>query len=68
MSQYQQPMPPEVQMALGRLFRMMLRPAQPEDIEVFHTIRALVLGAAGEQAQEYRPNYVAQRLQGAQGD
>ena len=61
-------MPAEVQMALGRLFSMMSRPAQPGDVDTFHKIRALVMDAAEPALPGYRPNYVAQRLMGAQGD
>ena len=64
----QPPMPVEVQMALGRMFAMMSRPTQPGDVETFHAIRAVVLDAAQPQPPEYRPDYVAQRLMGAQGD
>jgi hypothetical protein len=68
MSEYPDPMPHEVQMALGRLFRMMSRPSQSGDIAMFHRIQKIVMDAAGEQSPEYRPDYVAQRLQGAQGE
>ncbi len=59
--------PPEVQLAIGRLFLMLSRPEQPGDIEAFHKIRAIVLDFS-EHQPDYRPNYVAQRLAGAQGD
>jgi len=59
--------PPEVQLAIGRLFLMLSRPEQPGDIETFHKIRAIVLDSA-EHQPDYRPNYVAQRDSGAQGD
>lgn len=61
-------MPAEVQMALGRLFFMMCRPNQPGDVETYHKIRALVMDASNPQEPDYRPNYVEQRLMGAQGD
>ena len=59
--------PPEVQLAIGRLFLMLSRHEQPSDIETFHKIRAIVLDSA-EHQPDYRPNYVAQRMAGAQGD
>ena len=59
--------PPEVQLAIGRLFMMLSRPEQPNDIETFHKIRAIVLDSA-EHQPDCRPNYVAQRMAGAQGD
>ena len=58
---------PEVQLAIGRLFLLLSRPEQPGDIETFHKIRAIVLDSA-EHQPDYRPNYVAQRMTGAQGD
>jgi hypothetical protein len=68
MTTSKQAMPAEVQMALGRLFAMMSRPAQPGDVEMFHKIRALVMDSAEPQPTEYRPNFVLQRLMGAKGD
>ena len=59
--------PPEVQLAIGRLVLMLSRPEQPGDIETFHKIRAIVLDSA-DCRTDYRPNYVAQRMTGAQGD
>ena len=61
-------MPAEVQLALGRLFLMMSRPARPGDVDTLHKIRALVMDAAEPVLPDYRPDYVAQRLLGAQGD
>ena len=58
---------PQVQLAIGRLFLMLSRPEQPGDIETFHKIRAIVLDSA-DCRTDYRPNYVAQRMTGAQGD
>ena len=57
----------EVQFAIGRLFLMLSRPEQPGDIETFHKIRAIVLDSA-DCRPDHRPNYVAQRMTGAQGD
>jgi hypothetical protein len=60
--------PTEVKMALGRLFSMMMRPARDGDVAMYNAIRAIVLDSSPTPAADYRPNYVAQRLQGAQGD
>ena len=60
--------PPEVQLAIGRLFLMLSRPEQPGDIETFHEIRSIVLDSSEQQTPDHRPNYVAQRMTGAQGD
>ena len=59
--------PPEVQLAIGRLFLMLSRPEQTGAIKTFHKIRAIVLDSA-EHQPDYRPNYAGQRLTGAQGD
>ena len=67
MSEKAQTTPPEVQLSIGRLFLMLSRPEQPNDIETFHKIRAIVLDSA-DCRTDYRPNYVAQRMTGAQGD
>lgn len=65
------PMPTDVQLALGRLLRMMSRPSQPGDVAMFHKIVAVVTDAHDErngQRIDYRPSYAAQRLMGARGD
>ncbi len=59
--------PPEVQLALGRLFAMMTRPEQPGDADQFHEIRAIVMDSC-EQRADYRPNWARDRLTGAAGD
>ena len=58
---------PQVQLAIGRLFLMLSRPEQPGDIETFHKIRAIVLDSA-DCRTDYLPKYVAQRMNGSQGD
>ncbi len=59
--------PQEVKLAIGRLFLMLSRPEQPGDIETFNKIRSIVLDSA-DYRPDHRPNYVAQRMTGAQGD
>lgn len=61
-------MPAEVQLALGRIFRLMSRPAQPGDMAAYEAARALVLEASGEVAPPYRPNWIRDRGRGAGGD
>ena len=61
-------MPVEVQLALGRIFRLMSRPEQPGDVEQYEQSRAIILDAADPTIPEYRPCWVRDRLKGAQGD
>ena len=62
-------MPVEVRLALGRIFRLMSRPAQPGDAEQYEACRALILDASeGIDVTDRAPNYVRDRLRGAQGD
>lgn len=59
--------PPEVRLALGRLFSIMSRPHRPGDEDVYHRCRAIVLDAS-ETPPDDRPNYARDRLKGAAGD
>jgi hypothetical protein len=64
-------MPLEVKLAIGRLFRMMSRPSQPGDVDMFYKCRSIILNAAeagGVSVDDYQPNWVRDRLKGAQGD
>ena len=63
-------MTPEVQMALGRMFRMMSRPTAVGDVAMYAAIRSLLLDAAEGRidGSSHAPNYVRERLSGAQGD
>jgi hypothetical protein len=66
-----QQMPIEVQMALGRLFLLASRPAQPGDEDTFHAIRSIVMNEAdarGMAVNAWQPNYARDRRCGAQGD
>ena len=65
-------MPPEeraqiAHLALGRIFRLASRPAQPGDAEVYEHCRALVM-ASSEPRTDYVHDYARDRLKGAQGD
>jgi hypothetical protein len=61
-------MPREVQMALGRIFKLMSRPTQDGDIEQYEAARRVVLAYSDEAAPDYVPNFARDRLLGAQGD
>lgn len=62
--------PVEVQMAIGRVLRMMQRPTEPGDIEMYEKCRAIVMDYAEASQMDlgYSPNYARDRLLGAQGD
>ena len=59
-----------VELALGRIFRMMSRPAQPGDVAEYERCRCLVLDnlPPSSMLDHYEPCYVRDRLKGAQGD
>jgi hypothetical protein len=65
-------MPVEVQLALGRIFRLMLRPEEPGDVEQYERARKIVLDAADEfqitSGPDYEHCWVRDRFKGAQGD
>lgn len=58
----------EINLAIGRIFRMMSRPGQPGDVADYERCRALILSQLPDAATDYRPNYARDRLIGAQGD
>lgn len=64
--------PVEVQMAIGRVLRMMQRPTEPGDIEMYYKCRNIVMDYAQESGMiidsGYRANYTRDHLLGAQGD
>jgi hypothetical protein len=66
--QTQAAMPAEVQMALGRMFRLMSRPSQPGDMEQYEACRRVLLDASEGATPDYAPNYARDRFLGAQGD
>ena len=61
-----------VEMALGRIFSMMMRPEQPGDGDTYEACRLVILnelsGEFGELPMAYRPSYASDRNRGAQGD
>jgi hypothetical protein len=61
-------MTPTMQLALGRLFRLMSRPSQPGDIEQYERCRAIVIAeadAAGWTWEDHHPNYARDHGKGA---
>lgn len=69
--------PLEVQLAIGRIFRIASRPEQPGDIAEYQRCRSIILDASEPQTAEFgfavvQPNtihdYARDRLKGAQGD
>ena len=62
-------MPREVQLALGRIFRLMSRPSEPGDEEQYEAARAVILAhAPANISLDYLPNWVRDRHRGAAGD
>ena len=55
------------ELALGRIFGMLMRPTQPGDAEEYERCRLLVLDAADAPSPDSRPNWAASRLGGAAG-
>jgi hypothetical protein len=59
----------EVKLALGRIFRLMSRAFEPGDVAQYEACRALILDASeGIDVTDRAPNYVRDRMKGAQGD
>jgi hypothetical protein len=56
-----------VELAIGRVFRLMSRPAAPGDVQEYERCRKIVLDHT-EPAKDYAPNWARDRLKGAQGD
>lgn len=57
-----------MQLAIGRIFRLMSRPEQPGDVAEYERCRALILDLSEPVTPEYRPNWTRDRLSGAAGD
>jgi len=65
-----------VSLALGRLFRMLSRPAQPGDVEEYYRLRAILLDALDPDGDAHRAlreqdaerAWARARLRGAAGD
>ena len=56
-----------VNLALGRLFRILSRPYQEGDDDEYMRCRSIVLDAHEGPISDHRPNYVLDRNKGAQG-
>lgn len=55
------------ELALGRIFLLGSRPFQPGDTEEYERCRAIILDGVGQDMPaDYKPNYVRDRLRGAQ--
>lgn len=64
-------MNPAVELALGRIFRLLARPAQPGDVADYERCRALVLDALDPDRAglpDPAPNYARDHRRGAAGD
>lgn len=57
-----------IDLAMGRIFRMMSRPTQPGDVAEYERCRSIILNMVGDVPTSYVPNWAAQRLSGAAGD
>ena len=55
------------ELAIGRIFRLLSRPHQEGDVADYEQCRQLIMTDAPEFVDR-RPNWVAQRRSGAQGD
>jgi hypothetical protein len=63
----------KVQLALGRIFRLMSRPEQTADAAQYEACRALIIDAyeaahGGMPQPDWEPDYARDRWAGAQGD
>jgi hypothetical protein len=56
-----------VNLAIGRILRIMSRPALPGDVAEYERCRGLILDLC-ESVADYAPNFARDRLKGAQGD
>lgn len=63
--------PQDVQLAIGRLFRMLTGQPSASDVSDYFACREIIMGAAAERgmntAGPYEPNYARDRLRGAAG-
>lgn len=63
-----EPMPPEVKLALGRIFRLLSRPEQPGDAAQYEAARVVILTQApAATAVDHMPNWIRDRNKGAMG-
>ena len=61
-------MPPEVQLALGRIFRLLSRPFQEGDLEEYGRCWRIIMDATPGCSPEEWVSSVRGRAKGAQGD
>ena len=57
-----------VELALGRIFRLMSRPEQPGDAADYERCRVVIMGESELSTPDYSPSWQRDRLKGAQGD
>ena len=57
----------QVNIALGRIFRLMSRPEHPGDVAEYERCRAIILDLCDPVQPDYSPNWVRDRLLGAAG-
>ena len=60
-------MPNEVSLAIGRILRIASRPTQDGDIAEYELCRSIIMNSC-QPRPHYEPNWVRDRLKGAQGD
>lgn len=58
----------EVDLALGRIFRMGSRPNRPGDVAEYERCRMIILNATDPVTADWTPNYTRDRNKGAAGD
>lgn len=60
-----------INLAIGRIFRIVSRPTQPGDVAEYERCRAIIMDlaeAAGHIGVDHRPNYARDSRKGAPGD
>jgi len=58
-----------VDLAIGRIFRLCSRPAQPGDVEEYERCRRIILDNVPKGiGDRYEVNWARDRMKGAQGD
>ncbi len=58
----------QVDLALGRIFRMGSRPTRPGDVEEYERCRSIILNSTDPVTASWTPNYARDRNKGATGD
>lgn len=54
-------------LAISRIARMAMRPAEPGDVEEYERCRALIMDLYAPPAPDYAPNWARDRAKGAAG-